>query len=552
MSRATTFADVGEGEEKGKDDFWSYVGFTDNDEMGFYASGGNLSVGSDGKGEFVNERLTYKDGIFKKSDGATFSPTHMNGSQIFMYFPYDENINIDADEENKNTGMELRVINEKDNSVRCVDFLSSTSIEMEKTYDNGNSIALYGTFTHAFSELIIMRGEGFDEPPKGREQITVVLQQPVTHIQVKHTLNEDSWSCTPVLVKDDATPDADAKKWVAWQGENYGKTEQDKVGKPAWYVIVPTLDNPKSTVEYIELYDNEGNLLRVSSLKLDDNTKNVKPGWRYPIEITMKELVPTVNPFRVVPWNDDVDLTDKRERGINNEAEFAAWVRDYNAYLLDRTNTAKSDALLPYGDRFLDAEGNNPSWHFYLLADLDLNQPLPQDEDDTSSQLSNDVIIQQLRDTLDGIGTTLVNSKFSNHTITGLSKTFIGTLASKGLLQNFDFIKPNIINSETSTVPAGIITNEIKDDGSVINCNIKKGVLVNPGGPAGMVAGTMSGGTIKDCTLSGFLVAETTANGDYAKIIGEDPTGNATLEGNDATDVSDEEYDFDAEGNNNP
>lgn len=549
MSRATTFADVGEGEEKGKDDFWSYVGFTDNDEMGFYASGGNLSVGSDGKEEFVNERLTYKDGIFKKSDGATFSPTHMNGSQIFMYFPYDENINIDADGQIMNTGMKLRVTNEKDNSVRCVDFLSSTSIEMEKTYDNGNSIALYGTFTHAFSELIIMRGEGFDEPPKGREQITVVLQQPVTHIQVKHTLNEDSWSCTPVLVKDDATPDADAKKWVAWQGENYGKTEQDTVGKPAWYVIVPTLDNPKSTVEYIELYDNEGNLLRVSSLKLDGNTKNVKPGWRYPIEITMKELVPTVNPFRVVPWNDDVDLTDKRERGIHNLSEFEAWVRAYHAYLLGRTN---SDALLQYGDRFLAAEGNNPSWHFYVLADLDLThyQPLPQDEDDTSSQLSNDVIIQQLSDTLDGIGTTLVNSKFSNHTITGLSKTFIGTLASKGLLQNFDFIEPNIINSETSTVPAGIITNKI-DDGSVINCNIKKGVLVNPGGPAGMVAGTMSGGTIKDCTLSGLLVAETTAN-NYAKIIGKDPTDNATLEGNNAAGVSDEEYDFDAEGNNNP
>lgn len=529
-----------------KDDKWSYTGFEDKDEMGFYSPQGNW-MEDEGKGAFTNQRLIYKDSKFTDPDGVEFSPTHMSGSQIFMYFPYSALID-------KENGMELR--KEEKDSLRCIDFLSSNEINLQGVSDNGNKVALYGTFDHAFSELIIMRGEGFDNPPKGKERITAVLHEPYTNIKINVTDTDESWSCTPELVYDkdvisnfkigltEEELKKEAQRWDAWHGGNYGITSQDPVGKLAWYIIVPTLGSEigkkkagaRSYVDYIELFDNEGNLYQVSSLKLSGgNSKYVDAGWRYPMEITMKELVPTVNPFRIIPWNDDVNLTDERTRGINNESEFANWVRDYNAYLLFPQEQDKIDALLKYGDTFVDAQGNNRSWHFYVLSDLNLsNYESSTPEDELETPQNNKVIIPQLHDILDGISTTLVNSKFINHTITGLSKTLIDKLEYNGSIQNFDFINPEVSNDEESTVPAGIIANTMNGSNtSVVNCNIDNGTLFNPGGPAGMVVGSITDGLVKDCMLSGFLSAESTATGNAAKIAGK-TFGNPTFTNNDA------------------
>lgn len=507
-------------------DQWAYTGFNEGDAMGFYSAGGDWLEGN-GQGNFTNQKLIFDGSKFSDPNGVEFSPSHMSGSQIFMYFPYDANIG--------DYGKELRV--KENDSLRCIDLLSSNSINLQGV-NNGKDVALYGTFDHAFSELIIMRGEGFDSPPKGCEQITAVLKDPITHIKIEVS-TEPSWTCTPKLVYDAShttlKEEEEAKRWDAWRGGNYALTENDKTGVPAWYVVVPTLAEARSTVEYIELYNNEGALLRVYTLKLaDGNTKYVNPGWRYPMEVTMKELVPTVNPFPITPWNSNVDLTDERKRGINNEAEFANWVRDYNAYLIDQSED-KINALLKYGDSFVDANGNNRSWHFYVLADLDLSQYVPSTDDNGSTTpQTSDCIIPQLNDILDGISTTLVNSKFINHTIKGLSKTFIDKLQGNGLVQNFDFIEPEVINIDATT-PAGIIANSMEGT-SIINCNIDNGTMFNPNGPAGMVAGIMSGGTIKDCTLSGFLTANETASGNAANIVGQ-ISNNATLENNNASDV---------------
>lgn len=538
------------------EDKWSYTAFTNQDAMGFYSSGGNW-MDNEGKGSFDNLQLQYdatRQQFTDLTTGVEFSPSHMSGSQIFMYFPYNADMN--------DKGLELR--QSSVSPLRCIDLLSSNVINVQGVVDN-KKVALYGTFDHAFSELIIMRGEGFDSPPQGYERITAVLSEPYTNIKVKVSVDETTWNCTPALVWNDANTlnltQEDAYRWDAWKGGNYGITKEDTVGKPAWYIIVPTLGSEvgkkktgaRSKVEYIELYDNEGYLQRVSSLQLSGgNTKFVDAGWRYPMEITMKELVPTVNPFKIIPWNEDVNLTDERQRGINNEAEFALWVRAYNAYLKDPKDEQKINTLLKYGDSFVDAEQKR-SWHFYVLSDLDFSKynPLPDESGDSNGReegdendegnngeggdndnessmpsSSSDYIIPELYDVLDGISTTLVSQKFINHTIKGLSQTFINKLGENGLIHNFDFISPKVKNDDSSA--AGIIVN-IMEESSVVNCNIDNGDMYHPNGPAGMVAGSMTNGVVKDCTLSGFLVAGSTQD----KIIGT-ISGTATFEGNDA------------------
>lgn len=505
------------------EDQWSYTDFEAKDAMGFYSSGGKWDgEAGNGKEPFINQKLIYSGNgtQFNDPDGVQFSPTNMKGSEIYMYFPYNENM------DKEKGGMELRITNGvEDDTLRCIDLLSSNELTMQGK-ENGKNMALYGDFYHAFSELIIMRGEGFDNPPKGKEQITAVLQDPFTNIRVKVS-NDGTWSCTPDLYFNQdnkaGLTQEQARRWDAWFGGNYGITNEDPDGTPAWYIIVPTIGcdvNPKkkagyrSTVSYIELYDNDGYLQQVKSLKLSGaNSKYVDAGWRYPMTISMKELVPTVNPFPILPWNEDVNLTDERKRGINNEADFALWVQAYNAYLNDPTDD-KINGLYNYGDMYVSDKGEK-TWHFYVLSDIDLTNY-------NSTDNVNETLIAQLTDTLDGVSTTFVNGKFLNHTIKGLTKTFINGMSGNGTLQNFDFIEPEIIDeNEESTAPAGIIVNEMKTGTSVINCNIKKGTMFHPKGPAGMVAGSMTNAQVSGCTLSGFIVSEGSDEGEGDKIAGK-------------------------------
>ena len=506
------------------DDQWSFTDFTKGDEMGLYASGGNWLNGEQNT-PFNNQELIY-DGIsqFNSPNGMTaFSPSGMKGNEVYMYFPYCQSMNT--------TGLELRQRADSDGSIRCIDLLSASTLTMEG-YQGGNLTALYGTFQHAFSELIIMRGEGFDNPPTSTEsidysRITAVINTGVTHIKVNFS-TENGWSCNPELVYNEGSEFVDsmneAQAWDAWKGGNYGITELDKEGKEAWYVIVPTLKSNRSIVEYIELYNNDGQLLRVTSLKLSGgNTKYVEPGWRYPLEITMNELVPTVNPFPIQPWGETVDLTDERTRGINNIAEFAKWIADYDAYLEDSSNPDNIQALLAYGDMTTDGDTKEVTWEFYILSDLDFkNYTLTTDE------LESNVIIPMLKNaSLNSQSSLLSGGNFLNYKITGLKNTFIGNM-EKASLMNTDFVSPYISYKDTNTSSVGIIVNSM-DSSIVTNCNISNGRLFNPGGPGGLVAGSINGGSINNCTVSGFLTVSSYAmNG----IVGTNPTDSAKLENN--------------------
>lgn len=517
---------------QGTDDDWSYTGFEDGDVMGFFSSGGNYPSG----GGFDNIALQYNATLKQFSDvnnGATFSPTGMDGAKIYMYYPYSSNIST--------TGFELRRTGPSSgDTLRCVDFLDSYKIQVDGVLD-GKRMALFGEFDHSFSELIIMRGEGFDNPPPGRERITAVLNNPVTNIRVE-VESDNGWSVDPQLVYDPnnthrLTQDQ-AYRWDAWWGKNYGTTVQDTIGRPAWYIIVPTIGSEvgkirpgeRSLVQYIELYDNEGNLQQVTALRLSGGlTKYVDAGWRYPMEISMKEMVPTVNPYKIEPWNQDVNLTDQRTRGINNMIEFEEWVREYNAYAIE-SSEERINNLLKYGDLYVDEE-QNYQWHFYLLTDLNMAQYNPVNSGTSESM----TILPVLKDILDGESTTLVNGSHPNHVIKGLSKTLVDNLqSSNGKITNITFEDPNV-RRDTDT-PIGIIANTITD-GTVNNVTIDNGTLINLDGNAGFVTGVFNGGFITYCTLSGFMTSRGTGSGDYAKVVGTDPTGVFTFANNNAVGI---------------
>lgn len=520
----------------GTDDEWSYVDFTPGDEMGFFSSGGNFTGGNNGESPFINQRLIYIGGVgednFRDPNNTQFSPSHINGNEIFMYFPYTPDINGEF-------GVELRtnVDNEGErlDTARCMDFLSTRHLEVMNEQLNVTA-ALYGEFQHTFAELIIMRGEGFDNPPHISDdinewEIKAVLNTPVTGIKAVVT-TEGGWKCTPELIYDSiryADKRSEMMEWYAWLGANFYKSQEDPIGQTAWYVIVPTIGSesklgekrpgPRTRVEYIELYDNDGNLQRVSSLLLSNaNSKYVDGGWRYPMEISMKELVPTANPCQIVPWNDNVDLTDERKRGINNESDFDGWVKAYNAYIEDPSEV-HSNALFQYGDLYKNPAGDD-FWHFYVLNDLNL------------SSYREGPIVKELRDILDGKSTEFSNGRFQNHTITGLTATFIGkTEGVNAKLENFVFSNPNVNYPGSNTSAVGIISNIMESGSMVENCQIRNGTLYNPGGPAGMVAGTVNDCTIKDCYISGFLISSQTED----NIVGQ---GQYFSEGNNANNVT--------------
>ena len=506
-------------ERSNKHDEWSYTEFEAGDKMGFYASGGN-SLENDGP--FVNQELIYtaredENGktqmVFLDPEGIPFSPSSMDGKEVYMYYPYNAIM--------AGSGMVLRTYpqtGEETEIPRCIDMLSSSELTIF-----GDKNALYGSFHHGFSELIIVRGDGFDQPTD--ETIKVVINKSCTNIKVNYD-PENGWNCAPELVFD---PDNEmgldekgAKAWYAWKGGNYSATLTDEEGEEAWYVILPTIGESgfdRSSVEYIELYDNEGNLQQVSSLKLSgatttNPTKYLDSGWRFPVKINMTELGPTINPYPIQPWEDNVDLTDSRERGINDAREFQLWVSDYNAYLADKENPEKIQNLLKYGDRIINGNDGEVTWIFYLVKDIDLSKyvPLPGEDDGTGGDTGDgdivmefSVILQNFNDVLDGKSTNLSNGRFLNNKISGLSKPFVGNLS--GTIRNLDFIRPDVRSSNSSIDAMGIISNKM-NAATISNCNIINGTLINANGPAGMVTGNMTGvgNTIQDCEINGFMV----------------------------------------------
>ncbi|MCH5242990.1 MAG: hypothetical protein J1F67_11350 [Muribaculaceae bacterium] len=514
-------------------DFWTMTGFSKGDRIGIYSYKGNLSNldDPDHHGQIMNEYLEYglsgtssnsfnnPDLKFNAADVVSYTVNGYYVNYRQCYFPYCDNMpdpyTAYNDPNNKGKGLKLRVECE-DGIERCVDLLYFDSGSW-KLNANGN---ITGQLLHHFTSLWILRGEGFDNPDPNLEQIKVVLKEPVTHFKFfaheNNTYLISNWiSYLTYDGEGDVASRNKERTWEAWEGlpsSTYG-------GRRMWYVVLPTRSaasastgytpniptRPAMEIDYIELYDNEGRLQRVSNFDLNYAStvmnKKLAPGYRFTLEIHLDGLEPKIKPFKVEKWQDEETITDERSVGIFDKAEFSQWLTAYNRFIQSNrseTDQENIDKLLNYGTATRDQAGKL-QWTFYVTHDIELD-------------VNNELAILRLEDNLEGA------SGYTRFSIANINKTFIGEITKTGKLKNLNF--DNMYVTESTGGLIGKLSG-----GTIENCAINLGTVINQG-PVGLLAGTVNGGNILQSVFSGFLYGSQTSQSPYSGLFSEEPTSN--------------------------
>lgn len=539
-------------------DSWTTKSFSMGDKIGVFATGG--LVDSNGESQWIlNEHMDYDQATgstnYRFRNDALLINTSLMGGKVgkYVYFPYCEDMPLPYTQEytwrdgsdneyyagdKKQTpadmtthpGMYLRVrgTDYKDRPIdRCVDYMYINNISLT----NG---ALGGGFYHGFSEMIIVRGEGFDEcPDEYVDEITVVLNSGFTRMRLNAFRENATGNFSfrpqnyfwPADEADKGITQEEAKRWKAWKGADYVDIDQytgETVFRDAWYVILPTAHSYSyPSVTYIEIHNNEGKIQKVTNFDLyvNPNTgvadKQMRPGYRYAVEVMMVEGNATVRPHSITDWNEGLngenDITDVREAGINGYEDFRQWLPLYNQFVMyinDRswerptkpehiTGNENYQKLAQYGDYDL----NNGTWRFYINDKIEI-------------PAGDAVFINELQDILEGA------SQFANIPVKNLKGTLIGTIKGKGELRYLDFdnlyVKPATNGYYSGT--AGALVNHL-DGGKLHRCNVNNGTVVgSDAGTVGMLCGTVSGtATITDCKVSGAVIGTAWGNPVYTE-----------------------------------
>lgn len=540
--------------------------FTKGDTIGVFTRQGNLNI--EGGGPLINipmhiETQEYNiDGKVATTlvnDTVTINTAGMRTNEAFMYFPYSSalgslaNYNtvngyMEPKEGHPMPGIPLRVKDPEDGILKSHDI----AILHTLSSDYLKRGILTGAFYHAFSRLIIMRGEGFDNPVRydsisqelvPDSSINVIMNNPATHFRIvsyPYQINNvqekirwhDQFVYDPQFLVDGAPLDSlQARTWQAWKGEPFEiNNVSDTIVKDAYYVVIPasylalntpsyygTQNAPTMSVSYIELYDNNGTLQKVSSIALKNTntsaeTKTPEYRYQYPLVIETNELGVTANPVIITPWQNNrpgSDITEERGAGISTVEEFQSWATIYRSYTNPSTSSDQKDQDFQELQNYGDFE--NGIFHFYINNDIDF-----------SGQTW--YYIPTLNDIIEGA------DNFSNVTITGIetSQPLFGTISGNGAgIINLNFRDISIESS--AETPLGCIAGSITRTGNTgngtvfENCNIYNGRVVS-NGYVGMFAGSMEYGSLTGCSFSGFLMGASTASGNLTKLLATDPT----------------------------
>lgn len=433
------------------DDFGSYskAGFSAGDKIGFYSmrdENGNENNG------YWNVLMQYdaQEKCFKKEDLIVNYPN--NFGYTFAYYPYPDQVQTEPN---------VIDIYKDDNTIDLL-IAGTSKISWGR---------IYLSFVHAFSMLIIVPGNGFEES----------ATDPANEVSV--TLKE-GWKASVVkgdekielqVESDDTAP----KKFVAQRRVNVSYAEGQTV--PVCYsVILPN----GAEIDHIEMTDNYGTIQRIVP-----QLKALERSWRYPIKVSMEGTTPTVWPYEILPWTtDDSPIELGGTYGINTSDDFEAWVTQYNLYtsenLSDEEKTKVNDALKAFG------EMTDGKWRFQLNADIDC-KGLFRDNQLTS-------VVARLTDEFDG----------KNHTLSNLNTTLIGSIEDNGKITdlNIDVVS---ITSET-TEPTGALALEMTG-GEISNCDIKN-IQIETNGPVGALVGKATAGTISGNTVNGLLLGTTSSD----------------------------------------
>lgn len=479
------------------DDGWSFTRFSHrvfdarplsqvNDEweweeaLGFFSKSGNNAVGEN---SFVNEKMIYARTL-EDNTYATFisgdMDVELNGlkSGSAAYFPFVEDI--------ETTGLELRWVKNDDPKKleRCIDGLFMRRLQTEGSTVSGMNFHFY----HAFSAMIITRGEGFSNPPAGKDGITVVLEEGYSHARiVDYTGNSNYYKIFEFIYNTGYKKSKeDCKKWETWKSTYSFRQNGVTTIKDVWFVLLPgNIDSNPPKVDHIEIYDDNGIVHDITDFVLyNQSDKSLYGNERYILEIKMEGLKPTVNPVSIIPWGEDVEIAQRQAAGIANKTEYVDFVSAYNTYGTRRNNITSENILMKYGDLTVDEYGNK-YWHFYITDDFEL-------------ETNGDFRITSLHqnDIIDGL-----NSKVYNVT-KPLFSEIAGTLRNINIYININDTKEGSVGGVTGSLKGGTVTS-CSVTGSV-NC---------PNANVGILSGDASEGSIvSNCVFSGLLIGKGTSD----------------------------------------
>lgn len=491
-------------------DGWSIVSFTQNDVIGLYAKTGNMDGGGFSNAPMMFSRVVNGTFQFDNPD-LNMDRSKFQANATMFYYPYVADIEAN--------GIILR--SDENGINRCKDILMMENLNSN---DLNNKLQLSGNFHHLFSELIIVRGEGFENATN--KDIWVVLNEGFTRLKFIDNPSTNGaevrnmWKIPSLYFDErDGLSQEECRKWQAWEGKAFEPYE-GAGAKEAYYVMLPNLyeyrisgQNTLIThpvVDYIQIYDNNGELQTISSFTLNGDTKQIKNSVRYPIEIKMEGLVPTIYPYAILPWEEPDNITDERTVGINNENDFLEWLKIYNQYTSNQNSGSDYDEQLKlYGDQHINESTKEVTWYFYILNDLNF------------LKINENVRISKLTDVIDGLG-----NKISNLSLTD---SFIEEISDNGRIANLTMRGLTVNNSsKTGNDGIGALTNNLSGNGAIINCDVDATLKANC--KVGLLAGSASGGTVDGCIFSGLLIGSGTSSRPYRNLIGRNtPDGTIDL-----------------------
>lgn len=434
-----------------RDDFGSYsskAGFSAGDKIGFYSmrdENGNAAG-------YENVPMPYdaQEKCFKKEDLIVEYPN--NFGYTFAYYPYPDQVQ---------TEQNVIDIYKDDNTIEDLLIAGTSKI-------SGGRI--YLSFVHAFSMLIIVPGNGFEESATDpANEVSVTLKK-----GWKASVVKGDEKIELQLESDENAP----TQFVAQRRENVSYAEGQTV--PVCYsVILPN----GAEIDHIEMTDNYGTIQRIVP-----QLKALERSWRYPIKVSMEGTTPTVWPYKIQPWTtDDSPIELGGTYGITLD-NFQTWVTLYNRYtsgsLSDEEKTQVNEALSAFGEK------TNGKWRFQLNADINCKGLFGD------NQLTS--VVARLKDEFDG----------KNHTLSNLNTTLIGSIEGNGKITdlNIDVVS---ITSET-TKPTGALALEMTG-GEISNCDIKN-IQIETNGPVGALVGKATAGTISGNTVNGLLLGTTSSD----------------------------------------
>lgn len=505
-------------------DHWSVSAFEVGDEVGLFAVSGQQNPIDDTlfDTEIENGKM-YCDGrtgnYYRFSNGdIVVDPQTVHANYSIMYYPYFADMPA-AYNNASLPGLPIRRM-DTDGIEKCTDVMQ-TFIYSKQTSNNTNSgwdpynyvnylpIAsgvLQPKFYHLMTQIVVQRGSRFTSPKDDR--VWIVMKEPCTDVRITQTSPSSSFSYKLQALYDNGDefvelPDNDGqvikinkhRVWQAWKGS-------DLNSQNSHYAIIPSQE-----VSYILIQDSEGVWQRVTDFYLHFENKLTSKeaimGHRYIISVSMSGSNVLAKMLSIKDWNDGGQITDRRQRGINDKSDYMEWVSTYNSYVTER-DPSYEEKLREFGDVVENQMTGETSWTFYLYSNLHFKE-------------GDSYMIKSLDDTLMGAS---INT---NYVVSGLQSFWIDELGPKGRLESIDIEGLYIIDlAESEDSFTGGLIRKL-EGGQLENCNLLNGILVSNKN-AGMLAGSVYGGTVKNCTFSGQVIGMGTARAPYKALFGLDPS----------------------------